>query len=83
MNVIVVSYDCVAVRIVAGWVVVLILGLLGCWGGDKTYLQVIVAQPTIFSGMWLRDSFAIFHEEGQGKKIVIKVIKSSQIIRLD
>ena len=42
INVIVVSDERIVVRMVLGWVVVLSLGLLGCWGGDKTYFGGIV-----------------------------------------
>ena len=42
MIMIVVSDDPIFVRIVLGWFVVVILGSLSCWGGDKTCLQGII-----------------------------------------
>ena len=34
--------DHIVVRIVVGWVVVVSLGLQGCWGVDKNYFRGIV-----------------------------------------
>ena len=42
MIVIMVSDDCVVVRIVVGWVVVANFGSQGCWGGKKAYFRGIV-----------------------------------------
>ena len=42
MSVIIMSDDCVVVRIVVGWVVVISLGSYGYWGGEKTYFGVIL-----------------------------------------
>ena len=38
---IVVSDDCIVVRIVVGWFVVVSLGFSGCWSGDKTCFRGI------------------------------------------
>ena len=39
MIVIVVSDNRIVVRIAVGWVVVVILGLQGCWGGEKPIFE--------------------------------------------
>ena len=36
MIVLMVSDDIIVVRIIVGWVVVVSLGLQGCWGGEKS-----------------------------------------------
>ena len=44
---IIVSSDCMVIRIVLGWVIVVSLGLYGCCGGDKTYFRGTVIDRKI------------------------------------